>query len=291
VRSQFIGGFSALLLVALAGSALLFSWAGGPAATAQAATGCPISNLPPTPTSAGPLVPSSIKLNEILTTPKKDWNCDGKADGADQWIELKNTSGNDESLFGLQLGSQGQVVLLNSSYRIAAHSYLIIFSDQIPTIALSQSFGQLELLDGSGNVVDAVNYPPLGADQSYSRDASGQWQTTSTPTPGAANVFTSGSTPTPKPTATRRSGGGGGSGKPTATPKPIGSVFIPTDTPSGGVALQNAGDNSPDGSGGSSDLGVPSWLKTALIVLIGAAILGVLIWYFRTWNQEPEGDS
>jgi hypothetical protein len=107
----------------LAGGGLIFISAGSQATDALAAT-CPISNLPPTPTSGSPLNPSTIKLNEILTNPqKKDWNCDGKIDAADQWIELVNTSGVDESLFGLQLGSQGHTILLNSTDRIGAHSY------------------------------------------------------------------------------------------------------------------------------------------------------------------------
>jgi hypothetical protein len=284
---------SALLLLALAGSAFLLFWAGSPATPALAATTCPTGSLPPTPTSGSPLDPSSIKLNEILTNPTKDWNCDGKADGSDQWIELINTSGSDESLFGLQLGSQGKSVLLSSSYRIAAYSYLIIFSNQIPTIPLSRGSGQLDLLDGSGTVIDAVNYPALGTDQSYARspNGTGQWQVTTTPTPGAANVITSGSSPTPTPTATSRSGGGGSS-SPTAPSTPIGSVVIPTDA-SSAVALQNQGGSSPTSTGGTgtSDQGVSSWLKIALIALIGAALLGVIIWYFRTWRHEPEGDN
>ncbi len=292
-RTRLACGISALLLIVLAGSALLFVSAGSQMTAALAATTCPIDNLPPTPTSGGPLDSSTIKLNEVLTNPKKDWNCDGKSDASDQWIELINISGNDESLFGLQLESQGQTVLLSSTARIGAHSYLVIFGNQIPTLPLSRGSGQIELLDGSGAVVDAVNYPALELDQSYARnpDGAGQWQQTSTPTPGAANSFTSGSTPTPKATATRRSDGGGGGSAPTATPTPFGSVFIPTNTPSG-VALQNSSGSSADGgAGGAADQGIPSWLKIALIALIGIALLGVVIWYLRAWNQEPEGDN
>jgi len=91
MRSRLISVTGALLLVALAGSALLLFWADEPATAAQAATGCPITGLPPTPTSGGPFNASTIKLNEILTAPQKtDWNCDGTVNGDDQWIELKN---------------------------------------------------------------------------------------------------------------------------------------------------------------------------------------------------------
>lgn len=287
--ARLISLIGALLLIALAGSALLLFGAGGPAA-AQAATSCPITGLPPTPTSGSPLDTSTIKLNELLTAPKKDWNCDGKADAGDQWIELKNTSGKDESLFGLQMkDTQGHLFLLNSSYRIAANGFFVIFRSQIQNILLDPGSGQLQLFDASGVVIDAVNYPPLGTDLSYARTSGGQWQTTSTPTPGKANVFTSGKA-TPKPTATRHSGGGGRGG-PTATPTPLGTIFLPTDTPSGGVALQNPGGSTPDSSGASSTQGVPSGVKIALFACIGALLLGVGIWYWRTWSQEPEDDG
>jgi hypothetical protein len=294
MRSRLICGIGACLLLALAGSALLLFWAGSPAAAAHAATGCPISSLPPTPAAAQPANPSTIKLNELLSAPKQDWNCDGKTGATDQWIELTNTSGSDADLSGFQLLSQGsnndQPILLPLETRIAAHSYLVIFDRQIPQIQLFPGGGTLELLDANGQIADSVNYPALATDQSYARAASGQWSATSTPTPGKANSFGS-STPTPKATATKRSGGGGGgSSRPTATPTPIGSIAIPTDTPNGNVALQNSGDNSSAGAEGSSSQGVPSWLKIALVVVIGAALLAVSIWYLRTWNQETEGD-
>jgi hypothetical protein len=294
-RSRLICGIGACLLLALAGSVLLL-WADSPLTTAQAASTCPISSLPPTPTSAQPANPTAIKFNELLSAPKLDWNCDGKNSTADQWIELTNTSGSDADLSGFQLLSQGsnndQPVLLPLATRIAAHSYLVIFDKQLPQIQLFPGGGTLELLDANGQIADAINYPALGTDQSYARASNGQWSISGTPTPGKANSFGSGSTPTPKATATKRSGGGSGGGsRPTATPTPIGSIVLPTDTPSGGVALQNADNNTSGGAGGSDSQGVPSWLKIALIALIGTALLAVIIWYLRTWNQEPEGDA
>ncbi len=294
-RSRLVSGIGACLLLALAGSALLLFWANSPAAAARVASTCPISGLPPTPTSAQPANPATIKLNELLSNPKQDWNCDGKTGATDQWIELTNTSGSDADLSGFQLLSQGSnnnlPVLLPLGTRIAAHSYCVIFDTEIPKIHFFPGGGTLELLDANGQIADAINYPALGTDQSYARASSGQWSISSTPTPGKANSFSSGSTPTPKATATKRSGGGGGgSGRATATPTPPGRVVIPTDTP-GGVALQNSSDNSSGGAGGSDGQGVPSWLKFALIAVIGAALLTVIIWYLRTWNTEPEGDG
>ena len=302
LRVQLVCGISACLLLALAGSALLLFWTGGQAAIAQVAKGCPISSLPPTPTSAPPAAPSTIHLNELLSNPNQDWNCDGKTGATDQWIELTNTSGSDADLSGFQLLSQGSnnnlPALLPLETRIAAHSYLVIFDAQIPKIHLFPGGGTLELLDANGQIADSINYPALGLDQSYARAANGQWSITGTPTPGSANSFGSGSTPTPRATATKRSGGsGGGSGSGGSggsgggSTTPVGSVVIPTDTPTGSGALQNSGDNTSGGAGGSSGQGVPSWLKYALIAVIGAALLAIIIWYLRTWNQEPEGDA
>ncbi|HEY7357087.1 MAG TPA: lamin tail domain-containing protein, partial [Ktedonobacterales bacterium] len=212
LRAQFLCGISASLLLALAGSALLLFWSGGPAAAAQAASTCPISGLPPTPTSAPPANPATIHLNELLSNPSQDWNCDGKNGTTDQWIELINTSGSDADLSGFQLLSQGSnnnlPVLLPLGTRIATHSYLVLFDAQIPKVHLFPGGGTLELLDANGQIADSINYPLSGTDQSYARASSGQWSISSTPTPGAANSFGSGSTPTPKATATKRSGGG-----------------------------------------------------------------------------------
>ncbi|HEU5370066.1 MAG TPA: lamin tail domain-containing protein [Ktedonobacterales bacterium] len=301
VRSRLACGIGACLLLALAGSALLLFWADSPTAAARAASTCPISGLPPTPTSAQPANPATIKLNELLSNPKQDWNCDGKIGATDQWIELTNTSGSDADLSGFQLLSQGSnnnlPVLLPLETRIAAHSYLVIFDTEIPKMQLFPGGGTLTLLDANGQIADSINYPALGLDQSYARATSGQWSITGTPTPGAANSFGSGSTPTPRATATKRSGGGGGGsgggngGGGSSSTTPVGSVVIPTDTPTGGVALQNSGDNTSGGTGGSSGQGTPSWLKFALIAVIGAALLAVIIWYLRTWNKEPEGDA
>src|SRR5579859_495484 len=297
--TRFASGIGAILLILIVGSMLLLFWAGTPPSTAMAATSCPISGLPPTPTSAQSTDPSSIKLNEILTNPKKDWDCDGDTGAHNQWIELANMSSSDVELSHLELccygPSNNQALLLSTADRISAHGFLVFFIDQIPPIPLFIGGGTLELLSAdTGATLDTVGYPALGTDQSYARspDGTGQWQISDTPTPGKSNSF---GAPAPTPTPTKRSGSGGGgsdNGKPTATPIPIGTIFIPTDTPTSGVALQNPGGNTPDSAGGgNSDLILPSWLKITLIALLGATLLAVIVWYVRTWSQEPEGDA
>lgn len=287
------GTAAALLLVFLSCSLFLFSMP-APASAALAATTCPSSSLPPTPTAGAPFDPNSIKINELLTNPKKDWNCDGKTNASDQWIELINLSNSDASFFGLQLccDAYNSAILLPSNDRIAAHSFSVIFNTQINGILpMSPNGGMLELLDSQGNAIDTINYPALGYDQSYIRDSSGQWTICATATLSTPNTCGGG----PTPTSTKRSSGGGGSGgsgggggAPTATPTPIGSVFIPTDTPD--LAFQGTGNGSSGGnSGGNTAL--PSWLKIALLAAMGAGLLAVVAWYIRSWGKESESET
>src|SRR5581483_11834900 len=112
-------------------------------------------------------------------------------------------------------------LLLPLSYSIGANGFLAISIKNIPQIRLFSGGGQLQLLDENGQMIDSVGYPALDADSSYARTSGGQWAITTTPTPGAANTFTSGTTPQPTPTPTKNTGGGGGgggNGSSTATP-------------------------------------------------------------------------
>ena len=287
---------AALLLVFLSCSLFLFSLP-APASAAPGATTCPTSNLPPTPTAGAPFDPNNIKINELLTNPKKDWNCDGKINNDDAWIELINLSSSDASLLGLQLccDVNNQALLLPTTNRIAAHSFFVIFRSQIhfTSFTMSPNGGTLELLASQGNAIDTVGYPALGPDQSYLRDSSGQWTICATATLNTPNTCGGG----PTPTSTKRSsggggsgggGGGGGGGAPTATPTPLGSVFIPTDTPD--LAFPGTGNGSSGGnSGGNTAL--PSWLKITLLAAMGAGLLAVVVWYIRSWGKESESET
>lgn len=295
--TQILCVIGSLLLISIAGSTLLPFWFGAPLHDAFAASSCPISGLPPTPTSAPSNDPGNIKLNELLSNPKKDWDCDGDTGAKNQWIELTNIGSTDADLSHTELCCYGknndQPVLLSGAERIAERGFLAIFLDQINApINLFPGGGTLELLSAdTGDVLDSVMYPALGIDQSYIRNTDGTWSISDTPTPGQPN--TTGPTPTPthKATATRHPGGGGSPS--TATPTPIGSVFIPTDTPASGIALQNtASDTLPGtGNGENSTTGVPSWVKITLLALLGITLLGVLAWYLYAWKQAPEDEE
>ncbi len=260
---------------------------------ARAATTCPGSSTPPTSTP--------IRLSELLTNPQTDWNKDGKVDlTKDQWIELVNLSSSNFQMPLQICDSTTGIVLLPASLLIPANGFAVIYGNQFnPAFPLSKGGGQLALLDGSGLYIDAVNYPALGPDLSYSRHPDLVWNPTpTTPTPGAANDFTPPGSPTPppthtpKPTATPRNGkGGGGSGgnaTPTATPFPTGSIVVP----SGSALASQQDDSATDATGGTaSNSSFPSWLKIALLAILGAGLLVVITWYIRSWNQEPESDE
>jgi hypothetical protein len=274
LRGRLLRTTSALLLLLFAGSVLLF-WSSGQAHAAR------------------PADATAVELNALLSNPATDWNGDGQKGVSDQWIELANLGGSDVDLTGFELLSQGSNNNQPTTVppvQIGATSLLVIFIIQVPKIRLFPGGGELELLDTSGQTISSVNYPTLASDQSYNRDGSGQWQITTTPTPGGSNRITGGSSP-PGAAATARSGGGGSGssgGQKTATPTPSGSGVLATENP-GSIALQNQGNDSSGGAGGG-DQGVPSWLKIGLIALIGVLLLAVITWYFRSWFQQPEGD-
>jgi hypothetical protein len=289
LRLLAICSIGALLLISIAGGTLLLFH--GPAfpLKARAAITCPDSSTP------SPI--TGIQLNEVLTTPQTDWNKDGRVDKTrDQWIELANLS---DSTFHMPLQVCDSItgeVLLPATLQIPAHGFFVLYGNQFtPSFPLAPGGGQLVLLDGDGFSIDSVNYAALGPDLSYSRNAGGAWAITGTPTPGAANVIATPGSPTPTPTATSRTGkggsGGGNSGgkaTPTATPFPVSSIVLP-----GSSALASQpGDSGTDSAGSTTtNSSFPAWLKITLLVVLGGGLLAVIIWYIRSWSQEPEGEG
>lgn len=250
---------------------------------------------------------ASIKLSEVLSNPQKDWDNDGDAGTANQWIELANTSASPVDISHLELLSHGsngnQPVLLSATAQIGPSGFFVIFVDQVSTTGagvfrLFPGGQQLDLIDGdTGATLDSVAYPALSLDFSYSRSAGGVWEITGTPTPGAPNVITTSGSPTPRPTATPRSGKGGGSGgggsgghatpTTTSTPIPVGSVVIPDGS---ALASQQGNSGTEANGSGATSSSFPAWLRIALLAALGAGLLVVIVWYIRSWSQGPEGE-
>jgi hypothetical protein len=164
-----------------------------------------------------------VAINEVLPAPKAvDWDGDRKANAADEWIELLNTTRRplDMSGWRLETGRAGGAV-----YRIprgtvlGAGAILVLYQRQTHLI-LEDTGGLVRLADRNDKGVDSVRYGALGPDASYSRDPKDIWHSDWPPSPGSANL------PPGAP--------GPGRHTPTATPDSSGFV-TPTATwvPSG----------------------------------------------------------
>ena len=123
----------------------------------------------------------------------------GDDGGIVDWIELQNASDHAIDLTGYAVAREtkpakafafpsgvlqpGEFVMIyadGSGKALQADGYHAPF-------ALPASGENLVLLDKKGDGVDLVQIPALSRDQTYCRDASGAWQVSDYPTPGAAN--------------------------------------------------------------------------------------------------------
>jgi hypothetical protein len=160
-------------------------------------------------------------INEVLPAPKAvDWDGDGKANAADEWIEIHNASARPVDLSGwrLEVGKgAGSVYRIPRGTVLRAGAILVLYQRQT-RLRLEDTGGTVRLVDRSGKVADSVRYGALGSDASYSRDAKNVWHGDWPPSPGRPNVPPATSVP--------------GTGTPTATPAPNGAETVtPTATP------------------------------------------------------------
>ncbi len=135
---------------------------------------------------------SDVVINEVA------W-MGTKASSADEWVELKNTTGGDIDLagWGLYEGTAGDVRIIVLTKKIAASGYYLIERSDDNAVAdvaaddagpfsgngLNNGGERLVLKDGAGNVIDALDFVsgwPAGAAspsyQTMERDAAG-WRT------------------------------------------------------------------------------------------------------------------
>lgn len=214
VRSQVVIGCLALLLCM---TVVIFMPA-MPTMPALAITrhGCASPTPPSVPGSLAPVpaTPGILSINEVLMSPKTNWNCADLATGIaptptnDTWIEIYNPQSTPYDLYTAQTvldsGPNTNNYYFPFGAAIAAKGFLVLFprtnyqfySTETPT---------LRLLVG-GVVVDQIVIPSLGDDQSYARvpDGSTNWQISSSPTIDMSNNPIP-ATPTRTPTPTRAS--------------------------------------------------------------------------------------
>ncbi len=159
-----------------------------------------LTPVSPSPTPTQPVV----AINEVLPVPKAvDWDGDGKANTADEWIELLNTTRRSVDLSGWRLETGRSLYRIPRGTVLRAGAILVFYQRQTRLI-LQDSGGLVRLVDRTGKTMDSVRYGALGPDASYSRDAQNAWHSDWPPSPGSPNL---------PPAAV-----GPGKGTPTTTP-------------------------------------------------------------------------
>ncbi|MGQ9491668.1 MAG: PA14 domain-containing protein [Anaerolineae bacterium] len=178
----------------------------------------------PTPTAAAGLSPTPtptrtprVWLNELLPVPGRvDWNGDGLRNARDEWIELVNAAQRPIDLSGWRLEARNRTGTIVRTYRLPRRTilpggaYLVLFDLQT-RLGMDDAGGEVRLYNAAGMLMDAVRYPKLNPDESYSLAPDWTWHADWRPSPGRPNLPPPTSTPTrtPMPTETAT---------PTATP-------------------------------------------------------------------------
>lgn len=154
-------------------------------------TRVPTATATATPTNTP--FPSTIVLNELLPKAKgKDWNNDGVANAADEWVEIYNTASSSIDMSGWRLdtGDKTAVFTIPPSTTIASHGYLVFYRSQ--TKLALDAVEQLRLLHPDGSVADAIQYTQLDDDRVHARsvDGTGAWRLGCAPSPSTSNCQT-----------------------------------------------------------------------------------------------------
>ncbi|PWU24059.1 hypothetical protein C5B42_00885 [Candidatus Cerribacteria bacterium 'Amazon FNV 2010 28 9'] len=151
--------------------------------TQSTSTPTPTSIAVPSPTATPGPVPPNIALSEVMACPPT---------GQNEWVEIVNNNNTGEDLENWEIKDSTETNKQAFSATVQAHSWYVV---QIVNAMLNNSGGDtVRLVDPNGNTVESFGYNSCASDQSWSKNSSGTWQST-TPTPGGANQF-----PTPSPT-------------------------------------------------------------------------------------------
>lgn len=128
-----------------------------------------------------------VLINELLPDPAAP-----AQDETDEFIELYNPNQVSVGLkdYQIQSGTNYRYKYTLPDQAIAAGGYLVIVSEE-SGLALSNTGTTARILDPSGAVVDEIaNYGKAAEGQSWAKNENGEWQWTTTPTPGVANTLT-----------------------------------------------------------------------------------------------------
>lgn len=126
-----------------------------------------------------------IIINEIFPNPVGSDN--------EEFIELKNLSGQDIALNGFYLSDNTKIkhLIKAADQIILSAGGLAIIKRTTSGVALNNSgFEVVNLFDPEGELLDRVTYEAAKSEgQAYAKTESGEWRWTPTPTPGEENVF------------------------------------------------------------------------------------------------------
>ena len=138
-----------------------------------------------------------LRISEIMSANASTRT--GNDAGIEDWIEIENASNHAIDLTGYALVRQtkpAQAFAFPGGV-LQPGEFAVVHADDSgkaqqadgyhAPYRLPASGETLALLDKSGNGVDLVEIPALARNQVYCRDASGEWQISDAPTPGAAN--------------------------------------------------------------------------------------------------------
>lgn len=149
----------------------------------------PGANITSSPTPVLPAADIGLiapTLNELLPNPNGTGN-----DSSDEFIELYNANATafDLSGFGLQSGTTSlHVFTFPAGTNLPPHAFTTFYS-KVTGLSLSNSGGQVKLLDPFGNSLSAsAVYGSAGDGQAWAL-GKGKWYWTTSPTPGKANVI------------------------------------------------------------------------------------------------------
>ena len=141
-----------------------------------------------TPTATAEPTPELVRINEILSAPKRvDWNQDGARNEGDAWVELHNPTEEpvDLSFWVLDVDRSGQVAYrIPNETVIEPDGYLLFYGSET---GLDLTKGILRLVRDTV-IFDEVNLQRQRPDSSLSRTSDGEWEARSLPTPGAENL-------------------------------------------------------------------------------------------------------
>lgn len=131
------------------------------------------------------------RLNEFLPNAQRDWNGDGVADPADDWIELHNGGSQPWDLGGWMLDDSDSPAssppyVIPSGTVLAPGAYAV-FCASVTGLDLHNTSDTVRLLARDGLIVDLYTYYNAPRDRSYSLTEGCAWTTEFPPTPGRAN--------------------------------------------------------------------------------------------------------